>query len=670
MDALTAANALAARKGQALALLLAALAATWAPHAERFPWWFSSLLALGLAARLYWEKSRRELPGRWWLLPPTLALAGWAVWWFRPFFGGPGSLALLSGMLVLKLFEMRQRRDRVVVVLLGYVLLGTRFLYEQTLPSALWMLLLTVVYTVLLAHTADPSGKRPWRGHLAVSLRLLAQAAPLAALLFLLFPRAGGPLWTLPTHAAATTGLSEELTLSGITELAQSDDLVFRAVIDGDFPRERMYWRGLVYDVYDGKSWRSSGAARRGVPLASPVNEREGRTMQRIVLEPQGRPWLFALDVPLSTELGQLQGDLTLRSAVRNVTRVEYLAVSDPGALVLGMPPKDFIQYTALPAGTDDRVKTLAGSFGNRGETPDGEIVRRALAYFQGAGLVYTLKPPPFQGDPVAAFLFETKAGFCAHYASSLATLLRAAGIPARVVAGYLGGEYNPLTGHWMVLQQHAHAWVEAWEEGRGWVRLDPTAAANPQRLSSGIDPDASAAGGGIVFGAFGDGWLSRAVTPLFLLWDGINYEWNLKVLGFNRERQLDLFKGMGLERAASLALAALAAALCWLGGMALWLAWRQRRSLDPAERLWRDWTRRVARAGLGQMPWEGPLDFSRRAARAFPETQSASEAIGALYARWRYGDERTPELLAALRLAVSAWKRNAGSTYDKARNA
>ena len=283
----------------------------------------------------------------------------------------------------------------------------------------------------------------------------------------------------------------------------------------------------------------------------------------------------------------------------------------------------------------------------------DRAFIAAVLARFRNEKFVYTLVPTLLGDNPVDEFLFDSRRGFCEHYAGAFVVLLRAAGIPARVVTGYQGGQINPDGGYLIVRQSDAHAWGEALLDGV-WQRFDPTAAVAPSRVERGLGA-ALPLGEPVPYLARLDmTWLKS----LRLRWDAINYQWQRGVVGFNVERQRDLLRDLGLDTAHPWQLVVFAAVALSVWGAAL-LGFARMRAMhsDPAVALWSRACRRLSRAGLRRRPDEGPLEYTERAALRWPQCSALLQRIGETYALLRYGPESKDRagLVVALRASVAS---------------
>jgi protein-glutamine gamma-glutamyltransferase len=498
----------------------------------------------------------------------------------------------------------------------------------------------------------------PWRDARASSLRMLAFAAPVALVLFLLFPRVPGPFWALPSRGAAgLTGLSDEMSPGRISQLIQSDEVAFRVAFEGAIPppAER-YWRGPVMARFDGWTWRDLDR----LPLLRQRTELRGPSYRyRITIEPHGRPWLLALDYPSSwsdreATLTQ-EFQLVARRPVDNTLAldVESWPAAIPEPALSGLMRMRTLQ---LPEERNPRAVEFARELRARVPT-DTAFVAAVLAHFRTEPFVYTLRPPLLSGGhPVDDFLFRTRRGFCEHYASAFTMLARAAGIPARVVTGYQGGAVNPYSERLVVRQSDAHAWSEVWLDGPGWTRVDPTGAVAPNRIELSLAealPDDERVPGALRS--------LRGLKELSESWDALNSLWTDWVLGYGPERQLALLARLGLPggdwRALVLGLTALVTGIMLT--LTLWLAWRLRGPPPPAAlRLYNDFCRRLEPLGLVRAPHEAPRDFARRVERARPTLAIPVQRITALYVALRYEPETAErDTLDALRRELRAFR-------------
>ncbi|MBU9577217.1 DUF3488 and DUF4129 domain-containing transglutaminase family protein [Ralstonia mannitolilytica] len=625
--------------------LIAQLAVVLAPLLRALPLVTCAVFGVLLLWRtLLWVR-RAPLPGKWVLgltgvatLLVTLVLAmrtGGNI-------GRDLSVALLGAFLVLKLMESHTVRNGVLVTQLCCFLLLSQVLFDQ--PPWLAASMLATVALLLrnwlvLLHPQARTRVSPAR----VLTRLVLMGLPCAAVLFLLFPRLDHPLWRLPQAAdTATSGLSDRMAPGSIGQLILSDDLAFRADFAGaPPPPDTLYWRGLVLWRFDGQAWTAASMRQRPAPEGVPDSADAAGSAADLVdynitLEPTRQRWLFALDRGVSIDARDgirrsLDGEFVSTQVLDQ--RMRYHARSrlpgrrgadDAGPL----DPLTRQLALALPPG-NPQARALAAQWAG---LPPAERISAALKLFGRAPFAYTLEPEPLQDPQIDDFLFRTRRGFCEHYAGSFVFLMRAAGMPARVVVGYLGGEVNVVSGDIIVRQSDAHAWAEVWLDGRGWVRVDPTAAVAPQRVERGLAAAVPAS----------EFRSRRAQEPAWLRnvrWglDGLISGWNRWVLGYDRSRQARLFAWLGLDAADPRAVLWGVSGLVLLA--ALPLLWQPRKPKpDPVQAQWQRLCDRLARHGCPRAPAEGPMAYAERAAVHFPQAAQAIREAAAGYVALRYG--------------------------------
>ena len=616
--------------------LAAGLALVAAPHAERLPWWITGLAVTLGVWRVYLGRTRLPLPRKWVLLAiVTVATAG-VFLNYRTIFGRDAGVALLVVMLALKLLETRTQRDGMLLIFLGYFLVLTNFLYSQTMPTALYLLVCAWVITTAMVGL-NCTGTHPgYRVQLRAAGVMLAQAAPLMLVLFVLFPRVQGPLWGLPHDAhAGITGLSDTMAPGSITSLTLSDAVAFRVEFRSAVPQPKhLYWRGPVMWDFDGRAWT--------VPryyYGKPQFEASSAPVEyTVTMEPHNKRWMFALDLPgrvppraaassdfqlhaLRPVTNRVRYDMTSYLETRHGTKENPLALNRALNLPPGFNPRSI-----------ELARTLRQRFDN-----DKALMQEVLTMFRTQNFFYTLSPPLLGTNTVDDFLFNTRRGFCEYYASAFTFLMRAAGIPARVVTGYQGGEINPVGNYMIVRQADAHAWTEVWFRDEGWVRVDPTAAVSPQRVEAGIaaaipatDPLPLLVRGDLV-------WLHQ----LQLTWDSLANSWNQLVLGYNPERQRRLLSRAGIDDATWRTLAVFLIAATGIVVFVLSLVMLRKLHAtvhDPVKRAYLRFCAKLGRRGLGRDPAEGPLDYAARLARLRPDLAPGADAITRLYVTLRYG--------------------------------
>ena len=547
-------------------------------------------------------------------------------------FGRDTGCALLAAMLAIKPAETSTLRDARSLV--GFALFApfAAFLLDQG-PLTMGLGLLAVLCALLtLQRLADIEARTlaPMAAllpRLVATGKLVAIGLPLALAAFWLFPRLDSPLWGVPERALARPGLSDTMTPGEWIDLLADDRPALRAEFFGAVPApQERYWRGPVLWDFDGRSWTQPRWVA-GIP-AGPVSPRGPEWDYEIEMEPTDRRQLVALDLPTAAPDGtRLSTDYGLYAA-RPLTALTRwrMQSAPPAAFELALPSLMRQRALALPAGFNPRTVALARQWRREAGSDDAAIVQRALAWVT-RDFGYTLDTPLPGRHAVDEFLFDEKKGYCQHFSSSFVVLMRAAGIPARVVTGYAGGYRNPFGGYWIVRRMDAHAWAEAWLPERGWVRVDPTAAVAPERIYDTLEDRIGAGGGGLAqlsgLGDFGD-WMRRG--------------WNDLVLGFDSDRQRRLLQPLGVDRLDTSRLAVLFAvfALFTLGWMG-WLLARGERERDPLLRAWHRLDRRYRRLRLQREAHEPPMAWAARVAAARQGGDPALVLLSRRFAAARY---------------------------------
>lgn len=641
------------RFGQQLLWVMGGFALATAPHVLDLPLWIVALAAAGIALRLTIEL-------RSWQLPPKLLRIGIAfaamlgvLSTYRTLNGLEAGTAFLVIMGAMKLLETRSARDLTVLIFVSYFLLFAGFLYNQSLVRLPWMLATAWLLTVTLMRTHQ-SAPMAMREAMSLTGRMLLQALPLAIALFLFFPRLPGQFWAVPARTGATSGLSDEMSPGDVSEMSLSSSIAFRVKFEDELPppRER-YWRGPVLHDFDGRTWRRT----RGFYPEQALQTSGPAYRYRVTLEPHNRRWIFGLDAVTQWPREQ---------AVRTFDQ-QLLArapIAAPSTFTLQSSTK--YAFTGRLANTIRNIDTRTGVRNPRSrqlaldllaQSGDPEaFVQAVLRKFRNEQYFYTLEPPRLEVNSVDDFLFNTKRGFCEHFASAFTFLARAAGIPARVVTGYQGGEFNPMGGYLIVRQSDAHAWSEVWIEGKGWLRVDPTAAVAPERIERGMG--AALSEDEPVPGRL----LNRfdALVQIRLAWDALNTFWNDTVVEFGADHQQSLLQRLGIDGGdwEALGLALVASFSAFFIGLSAWLAWQFRpHSRDPVARVYAQLCRRLARVDLGRLPHEGPKDYLARVAVARPALIRELNEVSALYINLRYGPEPLTSQLSRLKFLVSQLK-------------
>ena len=520
-----------------LALLMVAQVAVILPYLQQLSIW---IIAVGLFCGL-WRTNvylgRWDYPKRWLKAVLVIACVGGVAISGVGAFSLEAMASLLVSMFALKLIEMKSRRDAYVVIFLGYFAIAIQFLFEQQLLLAVYQLVAFVLVTAAMVSLNQLQvAARPLPSLRLASL-LVLQAVPLTLVMFLLFPRMA-PLWTVPLPGSSMTGLSDVVKPGDIANLTQSDELAFRVVVEGQMPPpSQRYWRGLVFSDFEDGGWKARNRRpARDYPMPSSTD-----LHYEVLLEPTMQTWLYALDNSTSehsnvylTQDGRLESEDPIMSVFR------YRAVQHrPERRAEPLTEAVRARETAIDSEANPRLQALGPALLAEHGSPMA-MTRAILMHIREVPFHYTLSPPQYPGqDAFDGFWFDGRAGFCEHYASAYVYLMRSAGIPARLVGGYLGGEVNQVSGHLIVRQYDAHAWAEFYDETLGWFRVDPTAAVAPERIEQGLTAALSSSDLAslplLSSARIGDWDLASDV----LRWmDSIEHRWNLWVVGFDSNAQ------------------------------------------------------------------------------------------------------------------------------------
>ena len=607
-----------------------------APHADHLPLWVDALCISLLAWHGYLTWNSAPLPGRWLLMTLTVISVFSILIKFHTLFGREVGVTLLILLSTLKLMELRTKRDAVVLIYLSCFIIITNFLYSQSLPTALYMLATLLTIVTVWVHLQVPDSA--FRTRLRIAAVLMLQAIPLMLVLFILFPRVQGPLWGLPQDAFASSGLDDNMSPGSMGRLALSDEVAFRVSYQNLMPRRsQMYWRGPVLSHFDGSTWTPGVAVRDDPPQLTDTGQ---NIEYDVTLEPHNKLWLFMLDMPEHISVpARLTHDFRTLSVKPVSERLRYQASS---YLAYRANPQESTgqlrRALLLPPSIDPQSRQLAASW-RANSSSNAQIINLALANFRQQDFHYTLNPPPLGYNGIDDFLFVTRQGFCEHYASAFVFLMRAAGIPARVVTGYQGGEYNAFGNYYIIRQSDAHAWAEVWLEGTGWQRIDPTAAVAPERVEHDLSAALSDNTALPFFSRDPPQWL----RDLRLNLDRVSYQWDQWVIGYDAERQFAYLTRLGMEADWR------QMTIIMMSGLGLMMALFAlfmlrhlfRRETDKTQIAWLRLCRKLARAGLPRAPHEGPWDYAMRVSTARPELGDAIQDIAARYCLLRYGGLR-----------------------------
>ncbi|WP_223846102.1 DUF3488 and DUF4129 domain-containing transglutaminase family protein [Wenzhouxiangella sp. AB-CW3] len=619
---------------------MAALLMAAAPHLMAMPPWIAALILAATGWRLMAAHRRWRPPPRW--LRTVLTLTAVAV--VLVGLGGWGrrmATTLLCVMLAAKMMEMFRLRDLRMVAAVCFFLIATQFLFNERLIYLLYLAAGTMVAVGALVQAQRhedarlqglPEAPGDHRFLLRHAATMILAALPVALTLFVLFPRLAQPLWGLPEQVMdGRTGLSDSMSPGSIANLFQDESPAFRAEFEnGPPPPQDRYWRGLVLWQFDGNTWRRSRMAAEQPPVPVPDGERS--LDYRIQLEPHEQRWLFALDHPVGAPSeSRITMDYQIIRQRPVTTLTQYQITSNPQ--FTDMPRlHDSVRQQALGMPPDRNPRTRDRAEALREQYPDDrDLIQAVLQWFNEEAFYYSLETTPTGRHGADEFLFDLRTGYCEHYASAFAILMRMAGIPTRVVIGYQGGDWQPGGGYLLVRQSDAHAWTEVWLEDNGWTRVDPTAAVAPDRIDHG---SMSVMEGGRHL--LDTDWLRQLRNR----YDRLQHLWNRWILGFDADRQQRFMERLGIPDGGATALGLLMVlALSLVIGIVTLVALRGTlRERDRLMRAWRRLERRLRRAGIHRRTGETPLELLERASIAMPASARELEQLSATFARARYG--------------------------------
>jgi len=643
-------NTLKQLNKEPVAWVILSLILVVSPHLPRFPAWSIVLIIFLFLWRVLCIKHLNWLPAKWILLLITLFSSAGIYFHFGTLFGKTAGSVFLSILLAVKLHESQTRRDYMLLIALSFFIIATSFLFSQTILTLFFMLAIIIVLVISMISINQDDATLSINDKFKLASKLLLQSTPLMLIMFFLFPRIPGPLWQLPNEKTiATTGLSDTMSPGNISNLIQSSGIAFRAKFKGPAPlQSQLYWRAMVLWYFDGSSWEQG---KQNI-TSSPSMQLFGKEISyTITLEPHQKKWLFALDIPtkVSDKINYTR-DFVLRAQNKIIGLYQYTASSVLDYRIqMEISPWEKSAGLKIPPLSNPQTVKLGKKLAQQYKQPVN-IINHVLNMFNQQDYHYTLKPPLTPGfDPVDQFLFQTQRGFCEHYSSSFTLLMRAAGIPARIVVGYQGGTINPINKVMSVRQSDAHAWSEVWLKNRGWVRVDPTATIAPQRIERNLQA-ALEPGDPLPFHLQIN---SGTLKNLLFYWDAIDNQWNQWIVGYDSALQ-DEFLESVFNRHIELSEIILLMTIFFTGGLLIisiyiirpW----QRNKVDPVTQVYNKFCKKLARMGVHRNSYEGPLDFSLRATTKFPELKSSILLITRLYIKLRYEEINSKKQLEQFR--------------------
>jgi len=642
------------------------------PHFYVQPVFLIVFISALLSWRLIIELKLTRLPPSW--FSTSLAIVSFTVitYGYHTIFGREAGVALLITMMCLKLMEIETRRDFSFAVFLGYFVVITGFLFNQSIIVGIVMMsAIFLLTTALVAYNRTSRGISHQYKNARLGINLILQATPLTLLLFLLFPRVPGPLWGLPDQGtSAATGLSNSMSPGQITELAFDTSVAFRVKFNDNAPDpSKLYWRGPVFSYFDGFTWQELANNSRkffGEEWVTelppvPLVKTSDAIKYTVMLEPNNQNWLLALDLPtiypndsyLTRNYELMTDDRINKLKQYTVTsNVEYkLSPEQAPANRVFLQIPQFVGPKARQLVTEMQKQVQSN------QAYDQQMVELFLNYFRSNPFYYTRNPPPMLDHPVDQFLFEARRGFCEHYASSFAILMRASGIPARIVTGYFGGELNTLGNYFIVRQSDAHAWVEVWLKGQGWVRVDPTSVIPPQRIEqqdirNRLQRSTSE-------GIESSNWIAAVFKKLNFVWDDINRNWNDWIVGYTPNKQQTLLDKVGLDHTAwnYLVIMLFTGLGLFIAIIALYLSVHKIRKPNRAQLLFYQFCKKLARKGFHYAPTETASHFAQRIAAQRQELSPQVQEITGLYNQLRYARSPATGKLEQLEQCVAQFK-------------
>jgi transglutaminase-like putative cysteine protease len=658
-------------------LLAGAFLLTLVPHVLQFPVWLTLMVIAAMVLRSVLEVYRLPLPSTTFCGILAFILFGLVWIQFGAVMGRVAGTSVTAGLLAIKFFEIRQPRDIALIIFCCFFVVMSALLFSQALELFVYCLIMMWVLTALLMRVQ--AGDRAEDMLLTMLLkagRVFLQALPLAVFLFLFFPRINGPLG-FPL-SDPPIGLTDTIAPGSVSKLAQDDTPAMYVKFTSNAPLpDAMYWRALVLYQYKNGVFTIGSAgglpivqdpgAETPEPKAVPGHEKL-EVGQEITILPNNQRWLYALDVPISvphntagySTWGGLFSGNTIQITLGKLDHLaRYVVTSSPYRQEETINWTEYDESRQLPTAKEDgpispAVKALSDKLYQEAGGNADAYLYNVLRYFHHGGFLYSIDLPPQKADWLTDFLIDRKTGYCEHFATAFAVLMRLKQIHTRLVAGYVGGDLNPYSdGEYVVLQSNAHAWDEVWKPTNPlyprvghWTRIDPTAIVSGAEASAPSAPGNAGDDAPIrveqrppsLADSFLPGWIKTSMREMRLRREHMEMTWDNVVLSYDTDAQFKLAQvlGFGLNPMLKLLLVCLGAAgVC---SLALWRWLAYKPGISPVEFLYSAFCRNMARRGVPRAPWEGPLAYTERVAEAFPEDMPALRSVGAIVARARYG--------------------------------
>ena len=632
------------RTGVIELILVTELLVLW-PLFNYLPSWIRLLCLTVIAVRFVMVRMSWKVPGK--LVSTALGLAGAAAIYlnYGTLLGRDAGVSLIVVMFCLKLLEMRWYRDAALILYLSFFIMVANFLFSQTLLMAGYMVICIIIVIMALQALNRTDGGTNLKQLLRNASVMLLQAIPLMLILFVFFPRLAQPLWRMPTSVTGTTGISDSMTPGDIGSLVTFTEPAFRVEFSGNVPASsELYWRGLVFSRFDGLTW---SRARPRFQDNNEVTFSGKRYDYQILLEPHRRNWLYALEMPESmSEVARTTNEYTWERSFALRSKLAYKLTSYSNSnFGLTLSDSEREQNLSLPGDANPQARRWAQQVFLELNASQQDYIDTILKRINSQSYVYTLNPGVMSEDTVDDFWFNKQRGFCEHYAGAFVFLMRAAGIPARVVTGYQGGDMNPYADYMLVRQSNAHAWTEVWLEGRGWVRMDPTAAIHPSRVE--VDLSQAWSQREQIFndikpGNWGD-FSPGAIEKLQLMWDSLNNNWESMVIDFDAGSQHEFFASLGFP---DLSMRDLANALITFALIVMAitsaLMLRQRKQLDKIALGYLKLAKKLSRVGFHRDDNEGPVNYIQRVIISRPDLATQLKPILELYISLRFRESKS----------------------------
>jgi transglutaminase-like putative cysteine protease len=569
-------------------------------------------------------------------------------------FGQQPGIALVTLMTILKLFETKSLRDCYIIIYSAFFIIASNFFHSQSIWLILYVFFVVIFLIAILIALSDKLKSLSIRNRLAMASRFVFYATPLMLILFILFPRIPGPLWGLPDDAfASNSRLSEEMSPGSINRLISSPAIAFRVKFANKIPAHRqLYWRGAILSLYDGKTWYRSDAPTSALANLRYYSDNSNTFDYTITLEPNNLNWLLSLEYPQQQNSANIKHGYRLnREAmllVRNkvTSLMNYSVTSQTSASNQALFEQEDIKNRLLPPGKNPQTAQLAKKLFQQSDFDTQRYISTVLSYFNQNNFIYTLNPDLLGENAMDDFLFGSRRGFCEHYASAFTTLMRAAGIPARVVIGYQGGTMNPLDDYMIVRQSDAHAWSEVWLHGH-WQRVDPTAAVSPDRVEQGVQ-HAGLENNKLPLILVSN---NQLLKKLSFLYDSFQNNWNQWVIGFNQKKQDELLKSLGFDNASySDLILLLVVCLTVAGAVVSWfLLTHTTVEKDRVQHYYKLFCLKLQRRGIRRELNEGPVDFECRIHNEGKLPGDAKRGIAFIFKAYRtlhYGSQKNTRLV------------------------